>query len=369
MPGSQRDEIEELYKLLTQLTSLKGISGREREVREFVIDRLKESADEVKVDALGNVIAVKKGNSKQKLMIAAHMDEIGLMVRHITEEGFIYFSPIGGWNNAILPALRVWVKSFKGGWIPGVVGVKPPHLLNPEEREKAPQMEKLFIDIGASSKEEVMQLGINKGSPIVFDSELKRMMNNRVTGKSLDDRSGLTVALKVFEEAEPGDVALVLAATSQEEVGLKGATVSAYSINPDIALAIDVTTANDVPGVEEQDAVVKLGEGPTIKIVDGQGGRGIIVSEKIIEKLTQVALERNIPHQVEVLPRGTTDATAIQLAREGIPAGVVSIPSRYLHSPVEMLDLNDLYYTKELVKAFYESITPEWIESVKTRIA
>jgi len=361
-------ELENLFELLSKLTELKGVSGRETEVREFVLENVREVADEVKTDALGNVIAIKKGSDKARVAIAAHMDEIGLMVRHVTDEGFIYFSPIGGWNDSILPALRVWIKSYKGGWIPGVIGVRPPHLLSPEEREKPPKLEKLYIDIGASSREEVEKIGVRKGSPIVFDSRLTRLQGYRVAGKSLDDRSGLAVALKVFMEVDPGELSLVLMATSQEEVGLKGATVSAFSVNPDLALALDVTTANDVPGVEEQDAVVKLGEGPTIKIVDGQSGRGIIVSEEIIEKLSEVAVRHGIPHQVEVLPRGTTDATAIQLAREGIPSGVISIPSRYLHSPIEMIDLKDLYYTVQLVKRFYQDIDAEWVSKLKNRL-
>lgn len=367
MKHPEPGQLEELFRLLSKLTELRGISGRETEVREFIIEQLEPVSDSIRIDPLGNVIAQKKGSSNAKLMIAAHMDEIGLMVRHITEEGFIYFSPIGGWNDAILPALRVRVRSFKGAWVPGVIGVRPPHLLSPEERDKPVKMDKLFIDIGASSREEVEEMGIRKGSPIVLDSSLTRLAGTRVAGKALDDRSGLAAALKAFIDADPGEVSLVFAATSQEEVGLKGATVSSYSVNPDLALAVDVTAANDVPGVDEQDAVAKIGMGPTIKIVDGQSGRGIIVSEEIIDKLVEVAKNSYIPHQVEVLPRGTTDATAIQLSREGIPAGVISIPTRYLHSPVELLDLRDLYYTVELLKAFYAQLEPEWLEVLKKR--
>jgi endoglucanase len=354
---------DELFLLLKKLSELNGISGFEDEVRGFVADYVKMYADEAFIDSLGNVIAIKKGGDK-KFMVAAHMDEIGLVVKFIDDKGFIRFTPVGGWNERILPGTRVKIKG-RNGWVPGVIGVKPPHLMKPEEAKQVLEIKDLYIDVGASSRDEVLSLGIENGSPIVLDVTTTRLFGSRVTGKAFDDRSGLTVALKSFADSEPRDVSFVLVATVQEEVGLKGAKTSAYGVSPDVALALDVTTANDVPGVDPQDAVVKLGAGPAVKIMDGPAGRGMIANQRVLELLKKVAVERNIPIQAEVLPGGTTDASIIQLNKEGVPAGVISIPSRYIHSGVEMIDLKDLENAYKLLLGFYESLTPFWIDSVK----
>lgn len=354
---------EELFTLLKKLTELNGVSGFEDEVRGFVADYVKAYADEAFIDSLGNVIAVKRGGEK-RFMVAAHMDEIGLVVKFIDDKGYIRFTPVGGWNERILPGMRVKVKG-KNGWVPGVIGVKPPHLMKPEEAKQVIEMRDLYVDVGASSRDEVLGMGIESGSPIVIDAATTRLAGTRVTGKAFDDRSGLTVALRSFADSDPRDVSFVLVATVQEEVGLKGAKTSSYGISPDVALALDVTTANDVPGVDPQDAVVKLGAGPALKIMDGPAGRGMIANQRVLELLKRVAAERGIPVQAEVLPGGTTDASVIQLNKEGVPAGVISIPARYIHSGVEVLDLKDLENAYKLLMGFFESLTPAWIEGVK----
>jgi len=355
---------EELFQLLKKLSELNGISGFEDEVRGFVADYVKDYADEAFVDSLGNVVAVKRGGGGEKFMAAAHMDEIGLVVKFVDDKGFIRFTPVGGWNERILPGTRVKVKA-RSGWIPGVIGVKPPHLMKPEEAKQVLEMKDLYVDVGASSREEVLGLGIESGSPIVLDVQTTRLAGSRVTGKAFDDRSGLAVALKAFADSDPKEVSFVLVATVQEEVGLKGAKTSSYGISPDVALALDVTTANDVPGVEPQDAVVKLGAGPAVKIMDGPAGRGMIANARVLELLKRVAAERGIPIQAEVLPGGTTDASVIQLNKEGVPAGVISIPARYIHSGVEVVDLGDMENAYRLLLGFYEYLTPEWIRSAK----
>ncbi len=361
-------DYEEYVKLLRKYSSVNGISGYEDEVRELVIEDVKDYADRVWVDSLGNVIAVKRGYGDRRFMLATHMDEIGLMVKHVNDNGFIYFTPVGGWNERILPAMRVKIRTRKGEWLPGVIGVKPPHLMTPDEQKKVIEMKKLFIDVGASSREEVVEMGIENGSPIVADVEFKQLGKNRVTGKAFDDRAGLVAGLLAFREVEPNSIDFYFVATVQEEVGLKGARTSAFDIKPHIALAIDVTTANDVPDVEEQETVAKLGKGPTIKIMDGRSGSGLITNPKLLEFLRKVAEKHGIPHQAEVLPGGTTDAAIIQLNREGVPSGTISIPTRYIHSPVEVLDVNDLVNTVRLLKAFYKELTPEWIDSVRERV-
>jgi len=359
---------EEYISLLKKYSDASGPSGFEDEVRELVVEDLKEVSDKLWIDSMGNVIAMKRGSTDRKLMVAAHMDEIGLIVKHIDDKGFIRFAPIGGWNERILPGSRVRVRSTSGKWMRGVIGVKPPHLMTPEEEKKVIEMDKLFIDVGASSRDEVAAMGIDKGSPIVFDQELISVGSYRVTGKALDNRAGLVVALKAFLEAEPRDASLYFVATVQEEVGLKGARTSAYQISPHIAIAIDTTTANDVADVEEHEAVAKLGLGPAIKIVDGRSGSGLLTHPKVYEKLVSVAKEKEIPYQAEVLTGGTTDSSAIQLTKEGVPAGTISLPTRYIHSQVELLDLRDLHGAAELLKAFYEALSVEWIDEIREKV-
>ncbi|HEW63667.1 M42 family metallopeptidase [Fervidicoccus fontis] len=359
---------DEYKKYLRKYSQANGPSGMEDEVRDLLIEDLKPYADRIWIDSMGNVISLKKGVSGKKLMIAAHMDEISLIVKYIDDNGFLRFSPVGGWNERILPATRVKVRTNKGDWIPGVIGVKPPHLITPEEEKKVIEMNKLFIDVGASSRQEALSMGIEHGSRVLLDYDFADLIGNRVTGKAFDDRAGLVVALKTFMEVEPNDIDLYFVATVQEEVGLKGARTSAYQISPDVAIALDVTTANDVPDVDEQDQVAKLGKGPAIKIIDGRSGSGLITNTAVLEKMISVAKERGIPYQAEVLTGGTTDSSAIQLTKEGVPAGTISIPARYIHSPVEVIDLVDIHYSVELLKAFYESLKPEWIDSIKEKI-
>jgi len=208
---------------------------------------------------------------------------------------------------------------------------------------------------------------VSVGSVVVVDAAVERLAGTRVTGKAFDDRAGLAAAVKAFQQAEAREVDFYLVATAQEEVGLKGARTSSFGIDPHVALAVDVTTANDVPGVEDQDVVVRVGAGPAIKVMDGKSGTGLITNPKVLELLRRAAERRGIPYQMEVLVGGTTDATAIQLAREGVPTGAVSIPTRYVHSPVELLDLADLYYAAKLVLAFYEDLAPEWLLEAKGR--
>lgn len=356
--------IDEFYSTLKRLAETISVSGSEDWIREVVIGLLKPHADEVYTDALGNVIAVKKGAGKGRIMIAAHMDEIGLMVSHIDKNGFLRIQAIGGWNPLVLPGQRLLIRGEKGV-VRGVVGLTPPHILSEEEAKKIPEIRKLFVDIGASSREEAEEMGVRVGSVAVIERSVERLGEHRATGRAFDDRVGVAVLIHAFAEAEPGDVDLYAVATVQEEVGLKGARVAAYRISPDVALALDVTIAADVPGVPEESMITKLGGGPAIKVMDGRGGSGLLAHPMVRGKLEEVAREKGIPYQLEILPGGTTDAAIIALNKEGVPAGTVSIPTRYIHSPVEVLDLRDAVNTVKLVAGFTESITGEWIEKVK----
>ncbi len=359
-------EVDSFFNLLKRLADAFGIPGYEEEVRALIIDELKPYADELWVDRLGNVVAVKKGARDAKVMLAAHMDEIGLMVKSIDEKGFIYIAPVGGWSDIILPGQRLRIRTDGGNLVYGVVGTKPPHVMTPEEMKQVIPVDKLFVDVGASSRKEVEEMGIRPGSPIDLDREAVRLGGTRATGKAFDDRVGVAVMIEAFKRlAEAGAEATVYAvATVQEEVGLKGARTIAYSLQPDAAIAIDVTIAADVPGVEEPKYITRLGEGPAIKIIDGRRGTGTISDRRIVELLVEAARRENIPYQFEVATGGTTDATAIQLTRSGVPVSAVSIPTRYIHSPVEVLDLRDAVNAAKLIAAAVSRMTPSWFREV-----
>ncbi len=357
---------EKVYNLLKKLCDTIGPSGFEDDVRNIVIEELKPYADKLWVDALGNVIALKKGSKgSSRLMIAAHMDEIGLIVRYIDDRGFLRFQAIGGVNVRVLPGQRVLVKTGKGTIVKGVIGVKPPHIMKPEEAKQVMDIKDMFIDIGVSSRDEAEKLGVRVGSVAVFDRELVRMGNSDyITGKSLDDRVGLATMIEAFKLIDNNEVDVYAVATVQEEVGLKGARVAAFSISPHAAIALDVTIASDVAGVPEPDWICRLGKGPAIKIVDGRNASGLIAHPKIRDKLVEVAEKHKIPYQLEVLPGGTTDASIIALNKEGVPAATVSIPSRYIHSPAEVVHLEDVVNTIKLTAAFASDIKDEWLKQI-----
>lgn len=357
---------ETFLDTLKRLSEAFGVSGYEDEVRDLVIDMLSPYADSIELDSFGNIIAVKKGGGAGKVMIAAHIDEIGLMVSSIDKNGFIKFQPVGGWNPIILPGQRVLIKTDSGEKVRGVIGYTPPHILKPEESKQVPEIKDLYIDVGASSRDEVLKMGVNIGSTIVIERSVERLGNgDRVSGKAFDDRVGVAVLINVFKEVSNLDVDFYAVATVQEEVGLKGARVSAYRVTPDIALALDTTIAADIPDVKETDQITKIGKGPAIKVMDGRSGSGLITHPEIKKLLIELAEKNKIPYQLEVLPGGTTDAAIIALNKEGVPSGVISIPTRYIHSPVEVLDPNDCINTVKLTKGFIENVSSEWLDKIR----
>ncbi len=328
----------ELKSLLKKLSDAHGISGYEDDIREIIKAELEDYVDEIRVDKLGNVICIKNG-SEFKEMIAAHMDEIGFIVKYIDDKGFIRFTPIGGWFDQIALGQRVVLHGNKGK-VYGVIGCKPPHLMKGDERKKAVEIKDMFIDIGATSKDEVLDMGIEIGTPITIDRELVVLEKSRVTGKALDNRAGVAMMIQALKETK-SDATIYAVGTVQEEVGLKGARVSAFAIEPDVAIATDVCIAADYPGTESAHMDVKMGKGPAITVVDASG-RGLIASKNVLRWLRETAEKYEIPYQLEVAEGGTTDATAIHLTKSGIPTGVISVPARYIHSPVEVIDLEDL---------------------------
>ena len=332
-----------LVKTLEKLSNACGVTGREEEVRNLMKELLKSYVDEVKEDKLGNVIGIKRARKKRgkkkplTVMLAAHMDEIGLMVKTITKEGFLQFAKIGGIDDRILLAQRVIVHTQKKP-LPGIIGSKPPHIQKEEERKKIVSANEMFIDIGAKNKEEAKKMGVQIGDPVSFDSKFAKVGRNVVIGKAFDDRAGCALMIETMKELGEVDCNVYAVGTVQEEVGLRGATVAAFGIYPDVAIAFDVTVAGDVPGVKEVEAPIKMGKGPSFTVADA----GLIAHPKVLRLLVETAEENKIPYQLETGLPGSTDAARIALTREGVPSGVISIPTRYIHSPTAMLNLSDL---------------------------
>lgn len=330
-------------KLLKDLLMAPGISGYEEQVAQIIKTELEKSCDSVKIDNFGNVIS-KKGNGKKKIMIATHMDEIGLVVKYINEQGFIYFIKIGGISDGVLPGQRVIIKAQKGD-VYGIIGTKPPHLQTQEEKNKVVTHDNMFIDIGCANKDEVLAK-LDIGDQIIFEPNAGILNGDVYYGKAVDNRVGCYAMIKVMEKiAVNAEVYGV--ATAQEEVGLKGAKTSSFAVNPDFALIIDTTTAGDVPGIEAKVSSLKIGSGIAITLIEASG-RGTIVSNKIRKMMLEVARENNIKHQIDVIDGGMTDGANIYMNREGILTAILSVPTRYLHASSSVFDIKDLQAAIEL---------------------
>lgn len=322
-----------MRELLKKLSEAYGPSGREEQVAKLIRDEIQSHVDETYTDNMGNLYAVKKG-SGAKIMVAAHMDEIGMIVTFIDEKGFLRFSNVGGLSPYILLGQRV---IFANGTI-GAIGMEK------LDDIKKLTLDKLYIDIGAKDREEAKEK-VKVGDIATYNRELV-VAGNRVIGKAMDNRAGCAVLIKAIQELGQTDNEIYAVFTSQEEVGLRGSRTSSYRINPDLGLAIDVTLVGDTPEAPKMN--VALGQGAAIKVKDAS----VICHPRVKEALTETAEKNNIPYQYEVLVAGGTDAGAIHLTREGIAAGVISIPCRYVHSPGEMVDLDDLDNAVQLLKAF-----------------
>ena len=337
---------------LELLSNACGVTGREDEVRSLMIKLLKPHADQVIVDKLENVIALKKGKKNApKIMLAAHMDEIGLMVKNITKEGFLQFAKMGGIDDRILLAQKVLVYTMNGP-LHGIIGSKPPHIQKEEERKKIITYDELFIDVGAENKEDAAKKGVKVGDPVGFDAKYAKISEETVIGKAFDDRVGCAVMIETLKLLEKTDCTIYAVGTVQEEVGLRGAGTAAFNIEPDIGIALDVTVAGDVPGVREIDTTVKMGKGPALSVTDA----GLITHPKVLRLLIDTAEENKIPFQLETGLMGATDAARIALSRQGVPSGSVSIATRYIHSPHGMLSLKDASDSAKLTAAAIQRI-------------
>jgi putative aminopeptidase FrvX len=352
IPNVLRDEqMSDIKTLLEKLSNAHGISGWEGSVQEIVKEEIAPYVDEVHLDKLGNLIAIKKGE-KPSIMLEAHADEIGLMVKQVDEKGFLRFIRIGGWFDQTLLNQRVIVHT-RSGPITGVIGCKPPHVMKDEERKKIIEGRDMFIDIGCASDKEAEALGVLVGTPISIDRTFAALQGDRVTGKAFDNRAGIVAMIEALKRTNSKST-IYAVATVQEEVGLKGAKVAAFGLDPDVAIASDVTIPGDHPGIDKKDAPIEMGKGPVVVVADASG-RGIMASPQVIEWMVGTAREFGIAVQLEASDGGTTDATSIYLTKSGIPTGVISMATRYIHSPVEVLSLSDVDKAADLMARCLET--------------
>ncbi len=341
---------------LKKLSNACGVTGREEEVRNLLIKLIKPHADEILIDKLENVIAIKKGKeSKPKIMLAAHMDEVGLMVKTITKEGFLQFSKMGGIDDRILLAQKVMVHTNKGS-LQGIIGSKPPHIQKEQERKKVVTHDELFIDIGAENSKDASKMGVKIGDPVSFDVKYAKLSKDLVTGKAFDDRVGCAILIETLKQLTNTDCTIYAVGTVQEEVGLRGATTATFGVDPDVGIALDVTVAGDVPGVKEFDTNVKMGKGPVLTVADS----GLITHPKVLRLLVEAAEENKIDYQLETGLPGTTDAARMSLTRQGVPSGTVSTATRYIHSPVGVLSLKDAENSVKLAVASIKKIQKQF---------
>ncbi|MBO1004520.1 M42 family metallopeptidase [Pseudogracilibacillus auburnensis] len=350
--------------MLKDLTDANAISGHEKEARDVMERYIKPYADEVYTDHLGSLIAKKSGDENgPKIMVAGHLDEVGFMVTRIDKDGFLYFQTIGGWWNQVMLAQRVTIMTKEGN-LTGVIGSKPPHILSAEQRKKPVDIKDMFIDIGASSKEEAEKFGVRPGDSVVPYFEFTQMKNEKMLlAKAWDNRIGCAIAIEVLKQLQNEEHPNIVygVGTIQEEVGLRGAKTSAHLIKPDIAFGVDVGIAGDTPGVSDKEADSKLGEGPQIILYDAS-----MISHKGVRDLVvETAEEKEIPFQYSSMAGGGTDSGAIHLTADGVPALSITIATRYIHSHAAMLHRDDFEHAVTLIVEVIKKLDAKKVENVR----
>ena len=340
-----------MLESLKELCRLNGTSGREEAVREYILKQIGSNA-ECSVDNLGNIIVFKKGNqpAKKKVMLAAHMDEVGFIVNYITDDGFLKFSCVGGIDKRVVFGRSVLINRD----VHGVIAAKPIHLLDSDEKDKIPSIDKMYIDIGAKDKADALKK-VSLGDVAFFDSDVRALGKNKLKGKAIDDRAGCAIMLDMIKGEIPFDTYFVF--TVQEEVGLRGARVAAYSLDPDYAVVIETTTAADVAGVSGEKRVCSLGGGAVVSYMD----RSTIYDKTLYDFAFAVAEKNSIKCQTKSMVAGGNDAGAIHITRGGIKTITVSVPCRYLHSPSCVIDVDDFYSVSSLVRILAESMADDKI--------
>jgi endoglucanase len=345
---------EPSFTFLKELLETPSPSGFERPLQDVVRSWIRPYADEVRTDRHGNVIAIRNPAGQPRVMLAGHCDQIGLMVQHLDDNGFLYVQPIGGWDMQILLGqnLTVWTKQ---GPVAAVVSRRAPHLLTSEERNKVPQFTDVWLDIGAKDRKDAEAL-VTAGDPVTFALGYRDLRNRMATSPGMDDKVGVWTVMEALRllHARPLQAAIYSVSTVQEEIGLRGATTSTYGIHPTVGIAVDVCHATDTPGNDKKQlGDTRLGGGPAVF-------RGPNINPHVFERLQQTARTHEITIQVRGAPRATgTDANAMQLSRDGVATGLVGIPNRYMHSPVEVVHLDDLERAAQLLAEFCTTVTPQ----------
>lgn len=356
-------KLDETLTMLKDLTDAKGIPGNEKQPREVMKKYIEPFADEIETDNLGSLIAVKKGKADgPKIMVAGHLDEIGFMVTQITDKGFLKFQTVGGWWEQVMLAQRVTILT-KDGEVPGVIGSKPPHILPAEERKKTVDKKDMFIDIGASSKEEAMEFGVKPGDSVVPVCDFTVMKNEKyLMNKAWDNRIGCAIAIDVLRRLKGSDHPNVVygVGTVQEEVGLRGATTSAHQIQPDIGFAVDTGIPGDTPGVSDKDALAKIGDGPQIIMYDAS-----MVSHKgLRDFVTGIADDKEIPYQFDAVPGGGTDSGKIHLTANGVPSLSITIATRYIHTSASIIHRDDYENAVKLMVEIIKQLDADKVKEI-----
>lgn len=355
---------DETLQMLKELTDAKGVPGNEKEVRDVMTKYIEPFSDEIFHDNLGSLIAKKTGDANgPKIMIAGHLDEVGFMITRIDDKGFVYFQPIGGWWNQVMLAQRITIMTSTVD-VTGVIGSKPPHILSAEARKKPVEIKDMFIDIGASSKEEAEKFGVKPGDSVVPYFEFTQMQNEKMLlAKAWDNRIGCAIAIDVLKELKGTNHPNIVygVGTVQEEVGLRGAKTSTNLIEPDIGFAVDVGIAGDTPGISPQEADSKLGEGPQIVLYDAS-----MVSHKgVREFIVGVADENDIPYQYTSMAGGGTDSGSIHLTANGVPALSITIATRYIHSHASILHRDDYENAVKLIVEAIKKLDNDKVKEIK----
>lgn len=336
-------------KLLAEICEVAGAPGHEQRVREVVLREVRPLVDKIKIDNMGNVVAIKKGKARKKVMIAAHMDEIGFMVTHIDDSGFVYFHTLGGFDPKTLTAQRVIIHGKKD--VTGVMGSKPIHLMNAADRAKVPKIKDYFIDTGRSKKELEKLIGV--GDTITRERKMIEM-GDCLNCKSLDNRVSVFILIEMLREMKtPPPYDVYASFTVQEEIGIRGANVSSMEINPDFGFGLDTTIAFDTPGSTKQEQVSCLGEGACIKVMDSS----TVCDYRMVAYMKEIAKKKKIRTQLEILPAGGTDTAGVQRMNPGGSiAGAVSIPTRHIHQVIEMVHKKDVRASIDLLRASVENL-------------
>jgi endoglucanase len=346
-------------ELLGKLSNTFGPSGNEEDVAEILRKELEEYADEMHVDKLGNIFFHHHGKKGYaKIMLSAHMDEVGFIITFIEENGFLRFDTLGGITNNIMLGQQILLRKHKG-YLKGIIGTKPPHIMTPEEQNKIIPKEDLFIDIGADSADQAQQKGADIGALGVFDIMFTDLGDGYFRGKSLDDRAGCTVLAEVFKLMKNSPYNIVAVGSVQEELGMRGARTAAWQVDPDYGLALEGTFVADVPNTRPDRVSSKIKGGPVITILD----RSTFTHPTVLRTLIKAGKEKSIAFQFKKVPMGATDAGAIHLTKAGVPSGTVAVPCRYIHGPASIIHIEDLKNTIRLVAEFIKTISSKQLHS------